>query len=276
MRSVGIVACSNAQKPEWREQNQNLIHFLEGNGKKVLVSNCIYEKKGVFSGSGKERASELMKFFSDPEVDEIYDISGGDIANEILDYLDFDVIQKSRATFWGYSDLTTIINAIYTQTGKSSILFQVKTMVQGDHQSLQRQRFLDRTDLFQPSFRFIQGDSVRGTVIGGNIRCFLKLAGTKYFPDVTGKVLLMESLDGKVPQMTTYLSQLKSCGVFDKISGILLGTFCEMETLNCQPNIASLVRSFAGEQMPIAQTREIGHWSDSKAIWIGTEINIKK
>lgn len=44
MKSVGIVACSDAQKPEWKEQNQTLIHFLEKAGNKVFVSNCIYEK----------------------------------------------------------------------------------------------------------------------------------------------------------------------------------------------------------------------------------------
>ena len=83
MKSVGIVACSNAQKEEWKEQNLNPIDFLKKTGNHVLVSNCIYEKNGVLSGTGKERAYELMKFFDNPDVKNIYDISGGDIANEI-------------------------------------------------------------------------------------------------------------------------------------------------------------------------------------------------
>lgn len=139
---------------------------------------------------------------------------------------------------------------------------------------MQRQRFINKSDLFNPSFRFIQGNLIRGVVVGGNIRCFLKLAGTKYFPDVTNKILLIESLGGKVPQMISYLSQLKSCGVFDKIKGILLGTFSEMEANNCEPDMISLVRLFAGNDMQIAQTKEIGHDNNSKAIWIGKEIEI--
>jgi len=274
MKSVGIVACSDAQKPEWKEQNQTLIHFLEKAGNKVFVSNCIYEKMGALSGTGKERASELMKFFSNHDIEDIYDISGGDMANEVLDALDFEQIKNSNATFWGYSDLTTVINAIYSQTGKSSVLYQIKNLVYGDYQDMQRQRFINKSDLFNPSFRFIQGNSIRGVVVGGNIRCFLKLAGTKYFPDVTNKILLIESLGGKVPQMISYLSQLKSCGVFDKIKGILLGTFSEMEANNCEPDMISLVRLFAGNDMQIAQTKEIGHDNNSKAIWIGKEIEI--
>ncbi len=276
MNSVGIVACSNAQKAAWEEQNQNLIAFLEKAGKNVLVSNCIYEKNGVLSGTGKERANELMKLFSNPDVENIYDISGGDIANEVLDELDYKQIKNSKATFWGYSDLTTVINAIYSQTGKSSVLYQIKNLVHGGYQDTQRQRFINKSDLFNPSFRFIQGSFIRGVVIGGNIRCFLKLAGTRYFPDVTDKILLIESLGGQVPQMITYFSQLKSCGVFEKIKGILLGTFSEMEANHCEPDIISLIRLFAGNDIPIAQTREIGHNDDSKAIWIGKEIAINR
>ena len=59
---------------------------------------------------------------------------------------------------------------------------------------------------------------------------------------MTGKILLLESRSGKVPQMITFLSQLKQLGVFDKVSGILLGTFTEMESEKCTPTIEELVK----------------------------------
>lgn len=274
MKAVGIVACSNALTLDRKEQTQSLIDFLQSTGRRVIVSNCIYERDGPFSGTGKARAAELMKLFGTPDVENVYDISGGDIANEVLDWLDFAQIQASHATFWGYSDLTTVLNAIYSQTGKSSILYQVNHMVYGAYQSLQRQRFLGKTDLFHPYFRFIQGHTMRGIVVGGNIRCFLKLSGTPYFPETTGRLLLLESLGGEVPQMVTYLSQLKSCGALDKVAGILLGTFSKMEKNRCVPNIATLVRSFVGSDIPIAQTDEIGHHANSKAIRIGSMLSL--
>lgn len=145
----------------------------------LLVSSCIYEREGVFSGTGKERTSELMKLFSNPYVEDIYDISGGDMANEVLDELDFEQIKKSNATFWGYSDLTTVINAIYSQTGNSSVLFQVKNMVYGDNQNMQRQRFVNKLELFNPAFRFVQGNSIKGMVIGGKHQMLFKISGNK-------------------------------------------------------------------------------------------------
>ncbi len=273
MKTVGIVASSDAQKEEYRDQNDELFAYLEGIGSKVILSNCIYEKNGPLSGTGKERAAELMKFFGNPEIDDIYDISGGDIANQILEELDYEVIRRSRATFWGYSDLTTVINAIFTMTGKSSVLYQVKNLA-WEEKELQRRRFESEEALFRPAFRFVRGESMEGIVIGGNIRCFLKLSGTRYFPDVRDKVLLLESLGGEVPQMITSLSQLKQLGVFDQISGILLGTFTQMEAKKCQPDIIALVKEFTGEHVPIAHTEEIGHGKDSKAIRIGERIRI--
>lgn len=73
MKTVAIVACSNGQKEEYRSQNEELARYLEKTGHKVLWSNDIYEKNAAFSGTGAERAAELMRFFNDPEVEEIYD-----------------------------------------------------------------------------------------------------------------------------------------------------------------------------------------------------------
>ena len=107
---------------------------------------------------------------------------------------------------------------------------------------------------------------MEGIVVGGNIRCLLKLAGTPYWPDMREKILLLESFGGKLPQMVTYLSQLSQMGVFKKVNGILLGTFTKMEADNCQPDMAKLLLEFTEKKTPIAKTPLIGHGTDSKAI----------
>ena len=274
MRTAGITACSDGLSEDSREENESLIRFLEGTGCSVAVSSCLYQKNGPYSGSGPERAAELMKLFLNPNVTDIYDISGGDLANEILDYLDFDKIRDSKATFWGYSDLTAVINAIYAQTGKSSLLYSARNLVRGDFQKMQRQRFLRGDALFAPHFTMVQGTSMKGIVVGGNLRCFLKLAGTRYFPDLEDKLLLLEARSGRVPQMAACLSQLRSMGAFEKVRGVLLGTFSQMEKEKCEPSILPLLQAAAGTEIPIAKTTEIGHGGDSKAIRIGEEIQI--
>ena len=65
-------------------------------------------------------------------------------------------------------------------------------------------------------------------------------------------------------------------GVFDKISGILLGTFTAMESLKHSPTVVDLVRQYAGINIPIAKTSDIGHGTDSKGIVIGALLHLQK
>lgn len=94
----------------------------------------------------------------------------------------------------------------------------------------------------------------------------------RYWPDMSGKVLLLEGLHGTVPQMTAYLNQLEQIGVFQKVNGILLGTFTEMEEKNCYPTMIDLIKRYVGKELPVLKTGEIGHGSNSKAILIGEEL----
>ena len=116
---------------------------------------------------------------------------------------------------------------------------------------------------------------MQGIVVGGNIRCFLKLAGTEYMPDLTDKILFLESFGGTVAKMETYLCQLQQMGAFNKVAGIILGTFTEMENEKCIPTIETLIKRIAGKDIPIAVTRNIGHGIDSKGIMIGQELYLK-
>ena len=270
---VAIVCCSNGQKATYKEKISELSKTLQKIGLIPVFSDFIYAEESVFAGSARERADSLMSFYRDKEIQMIFDISGGDIANEILPYLDFEVIAGSNKEFWGYSDLTTIINAIYAKTGKKSVLYQVRNLIyeDSDRQLLHFTNTVmnEKRDLWNFEYRFLQGKELSGIVVGGNIRCLLKLAGTEYWPDMTDKILLLESLGGTAAQMVTYLSQLQQIGVFNKISGVLLGTFTEMEREQSIPSIEELVMRYAGTQLSIAKTQNIGHGTDSKGIVIG-------
>lgn len=275
---VVLVCCSNGQSRRNEGIIKQLETVLQQAGLTAVCSPYLYEKDSVFSGTGKERAESLMQFYQDDSIRAVFDLSGGDLANEILSYLDYEIIACNDKMFWGYSDLTTVINGIYAKTGKASVLYQIKNLVSKDAkeqlENWRRTVLHGEDDLFAFPYRMIQGESMQGIVVGGNIRCLLKLAGTEYWPDMTGKVLLLEALHGTVPQMVAYLNQLAQIGVFEQINGILLGTFTQMEEENTQPGIVELVKQYAGTEIPIAKTEEIGHGTDSRAIMIGKEISL--
>ena len=277
IKKVGIVACSNGLSTSSREYVDNLTKILNELSLKPVFSEYIYAENSVFQGSGEERANALMNFYRNDEITAIYDISGGDIANETILYLDFDVIKNSDKQFWGYSDLTTIINAVYTKTGKKSVLYQVRKLVECEQrkENFRETVMNGKNDLFDFPYEFINGSCMSGIIVGGNIRCLLKLAGTEYFPDLNGKILLLESLGGGILQMTALLSQLKMLGAFEKVSGIMLGTFTKLEETADAETVGTLVKKFAGN-IPIAKTQFVGHGSDSYAVEIGRYYSFKE
>ena len=286
-QTAGIVACSNAVDKAYEYKIQELRDTLKSMGIDTVMSDHIYDTGYGYSGTGKERAEALMKFYLDDNIDMIYDISGGDIANEILSYLDYEIISRTNKEFWGYSDLTAVINAIYVKTGKTSVLFQVRNLI-GREWGMQCMRFeqmmqneskiFDRQNgsLFDVNYELVQGEKMEGILVGGNIRCLLKLAGTEYWPDMSGKILFLEARSGQNSQMTNYLSHLKQLGVFDQIHGLVLGTFSELETCVGMPQMKDLIAGYIDEKLPFAMTREVGHGADSKAIRIGENLIIEK
>lgn len=275
---AAIVCCSNGLSAEEQEKILRVQEKLSEFGLQPLASRYLYAKESIFSGTAAERAGSLMEFFKEKEVKVIFDVSGGDIANEILPFLDFGEIAASEAVFCGYSDLTTVMNAIYTMTGKASLWYQAKNLV-GKEEAWQcsvfPEAFLNETgpggELFQLRYEWIQGASMQGTVVGGNVRCLLKLAGTPYWPGMQGKILFLEARSGSQAQMVAYLNQLKQMGVFEQVNGILLGTFLQLEKEETGISMADLVRRYAGEKLPIARTADVGHRSGSRALWIGRE-----
>ncbi|NFR87122.1 MULTISPECIES: S66 peptidase family protein [unclassified Clostridium] len=277
---VGIIACSNGVDKSMELKMNELKRTLNFIGLNVIFSNTIYKKYSVFNGSGKERANELMKLFEDRSIKAIFDISGGDLANGILEYLDFDTIKKNSKLFFGYSDLSVVINALYAKSNIKMYLYQIRNLI-GDNSEIQIKNFIetfmeDKKSLFDFKYEWIQGKSIEGVVVGGNIRCFLKLAGTEYMPKFKDKILLLESLSGNVAKMTTYLTHYKQLRVFKEIKGIILGNFTEMENNQYSPSIIELVKDIVSdENMPIVKTSEIGHGSDSKCIVIGKNIELK-
>ena len=275
---VGIVCCSNGLNKNQAATINMLVQLLEKSGFVPELSPYLYGDENGRAGTARERADALMHFYKDEAVDEIFDVSGGDMANEILPYLDFQTIAWSKKHFWGYSDLTTILNAIYARTGKSSVLYQVRNLTY-DRSQEQLTDFLGTmlggsSALYDFPCEFVRGTHMEGIVVGGNIRCLLKLAGTPFWPDMREKILLLEAYSGEVPQMVTYLSQLKQIGVFKKINGILLGTFTKMDANVCKPDMTELVLEFAEKRTPVAATSFIGHGTDSKAIRIGHHLKL--
>jgi len=266
--TVALIACSDPISQDRRVQINELIGHLQQWGLQVVEANTLID-----AHTAQEKANELNRLFADPQIKAIFDISGGDLANGILPYLNYTQIRTAQTAFFGMSDLTVVLNAIVQQSQIQTYHYQIMNIIK-EHGAEQRQQFYRTffeggSDLYQFDFDFIQGEHLNGDVIGGNIRCFLKLVGTPYFPDVSGKVILLESWSGRAARIMSMLDQLHQIGVFASCSGILLGTFTEIEQHHEWHQIQQyLLQLTAQHPIPIVKSKGIGHNSDSKCIII--------
>ena len=274
---VALVVCSNGKAREDKIKLDKLEEALKSLGLVPIYSNYLYKDEFGRSASAEVRAQEVMNFFRDESIKAIFDISGGDLSNEILDYLDYDIIKKHIKPFFGYSDLSVVLNTITAKTGEPTYLYQVLNIIRNKdiRNRFEKTVLYNEPDLVNISWEFFQCEEISGIVAGGNIRCFLKLAGTQYFPDLENRVLFLEGLGTTVESLITHLAQLKQMGVFDKISGLLLGTFTNIEKIYNKNDIYSIVKDFTAKDLPVAKTSEVGHDINSKMITIGGRINIK-
>ena len=278
---IGVISCSNGLNIK----HKNIIDELKLNLKSLDIDmvegDTLYAKEyNLFSGTGEEKARALEKLFLDKDIKMIFDISGGDLANEVLDFLDFNLIKENPKPFFGYSDLTVLLNAIYSQCHIATYNYQLRNLIdkfkEEQMQNFKASFIEGKEDIFNLDYKWINGSHLEGRVVGGNIRCLLKLAGTKYMPDFKDKILFLESFSGNSAKMVTYITQYKNLGVFNEVKGIILGEYTEMEREDLKPDIVEILKRVIGEiNIPILKTRDLGHGADAKCIPIGKYLILK-
>ncbi|MGG7143209.1 S66 family peptidase [Clostridium nigeriense] len=278
--TIGLISCSNGLDYNMKDKINELISLLSSMKINVINSNALYRNIDGSTANGKFRANELMSLYDNKDIKAIFDLSGGDLCNEVLDYLDYEKITSSPKPFIGYSDLTVILNALYSKTRFINYNYQLRNLIREDSKNqinyFKEIFLLDKDIINQINYKFIKGNYMEGIVIGGNIRCFLKLAGTNYIPSFENKILFLEALSGDVNKISTFIAQYKQIGAFSKINGIILGTFTELDKKYNSNYIEKLfLDKLKNYNIPIVKTSDLGHSPNSKLIPIGKNITLK-
>ena len=72
-------------------------------------------------------------------------------------------------------------------------------------------------------WKVLNAGTVRGNIVVANLNTLMSAAGTNYFPELDNKVLLIEEMSAPWSKEERSLRQLQLMGVFDKISGLIMG-----------------------------------------------------
>jgi muramoyltetrapeptide carboxypeptidase LdcA involved in peptidoglycan recycling len=236
---------------------QSLKEALEGIGAKVVVSPFVSQPS-----SGRMRAALFNEWVREG-VDILFDVSGGNLANQTIPYLDLDAWKQSKTLFAGYSDLTPVLNVLSVY--KPCLLYSAVRNVEETIDWL-----LGGQALFDWHAYALQPGTISGIIMGGNLRCLLKLAGTPAFPDLTDKILFLEANSGTPAFLASCFAQLEQMGVPAKIAGVLLGQFTQLD----QSHDDSWFDFLSAWSVPVFRTRDIGHAPGSKALPLGRNLTL--
>lgn len=258
-------------------------------GFKVTYSKRAEEMDEFKSSSVESRAKDLHEAFTDKNVKGIMPAIGGFNVNQILKYLDYDLIKSNPKILCGYSDITALGLAIYAKTGLvnySGPVFSSFGMIEGiDYTIDYFKKCLmengsfevthsnkwsdDRWYLNQNKRKFfknkgylvIEEGEAEGKTIGGNLCTLNLLQGTEFMPDVEDVILFLED-DGESSlnlfdrNLQSLLHQPKF-----KINGLLVGRF-QRASHATDAKITKMIKTKKElKGIPIVANLDFGHTS---------------
>lgn len=297
---VAIVSPSGFVPEGLRLQFNEGIKFLESLGLKVKIGKNCLGQYYYASGTVEERLNDIHDAFADKEVKALIMSIGGASANHLLDGLDFDLIKDNPKIFCGISDGTTILNPIFSKTGLVTyhgpdLIFTfglpmspsiknnlIKTIFEGSIGQLNPNPDWKGLDELNKNERYKGWNCVRkgkavGKLIGGNIDCLIKLENTKFRPSYKDAILFLEAFAVSAEDMHQELTHLRQSGVFDDISGLVLGYFygSHMEDKKQDREIYEVVLEVTKDYtFPILEIGEIGHNVENYILPIGCKATI--
>lgn len=281
--TIGVVAPSEIISDEDLEQIESSKKFFESLGYKVKFGKYVSKNSTGYGASAKEKAEDINNMFADKRINAIICAEGGWNCNSTFDYIDYNIIKENPKIFCGYSDITSLSNALYSRTGLITFhgpnFKSISDWNEIDKYSAEEliNRFQNRSLSLgrkEDEFVTIQEGQSEGKLVGGNLSLTTGLISGKYKIDFTDKILMIEELGYETnPSFASnYLYQMKQNCVFDKIKGIWVGNYEHESGIALEKILLDVL----GDEysFPIIKSNNFGHCERKITIPIGIKARI--
>ena len=246
--TIGIVAPGSPMAPVRLEKG---VEYLRNRGYRVVLGEHVRDKRGYLAGDDVDRAFDLEQMFRNPDVKAIFCARGGYGAQRLLDLIDYDEIAANPKIFVGYSDVTALQLALWAKVGLVTYSGPMPAveMALGIDPFTETNfwRTVEEPGFSGPfpqpdgaSYRVLKPGRGRGPLVGGCLSLVVSLLGTPYEPNFTGAILFLEDIGEEPYRLDRYLAQLRLAGVFDRVEGIVLGQFLDVEVKDSDTPTLSL------------------------------------
>lgn len=239
----------------------------------------------------EDRKKDIEDAFLDKNVKAIIFARGGFFSNQLLDEINYEIIRKNPKIVVGFSDVTSLLNAIYSQTGLKTYYgpnFSVLAMRKGnDYTYNYLKKILNEEEEYfikpatywscdkwykdQENRYFIKNEGMNviyegyaeGTIIGGNLNTFSLLQGTKYMPTNEKEILFIEennwATDDYLYEFDRRLQSLTQQKFFRNIKGIIIGRAQQNVNMNIERWTKLISMNNKLKNIPIVLNADFGH-----------------
>jgi muramoyltetrapeptide carboxypeptidase len=287
------------------KDNQKLaIKKLEELGFKVTFGKNVNESDDFRSSSIESRIEDLHEAFRDKNVKGIFAVIGGFNSNQLLKYIDYDLIKNNPKVFCGYSDITALQNAIFAKTGLvtySGPAFSSFAMKKGFDFNLDYfKKSLMSNDKFevihskewsddawykdQDNREFIKDEDywiinegkAQGTIVGANLCTFNLLQGTEFMPSMKDSILFIEDdSESKAVNFDRDLQSLIHLPEFSGVKGIVIGRF-QKDSEVTESLVRQMIKSKKElKNIPVIANADFGHTNPMITFPIGGTASIE-
>ncbi len=285
---IAIISPAGSVVPEQLESTLNII---KSKGYVPVLGHNLYgkfENEYSYSGTEKERISDLNWALNNDEISAIWASRGGYGCQHLLQHLKLKDFKKYPKWYIGYSD-NTVIQSYLFDKGFASIHGQtLKTSSFGVIDEGYNKIF-DILEGNSPKYlveynKFNKEGSAEGVLVGGNLALIYALLGTKYSYDFDDKILFIEDIGENFYALDRMIMSLELAGVFKKISGLIVGGMTNMgnekENKNYEESFDELAYQLISNRLKKYDFPTIfgfpnGHIFDNKPLIIGADVKIK-
>ncbi len=267
--TIGVAAPS--ARFDDKRLNQG-IECLKNLGFQVHVPRAIFGEKRYLAGDDASRAAVVNELFADPGIKGIIAARGGFGAMRMLEFLDWELIQKNPKLFMGFSDATAFLMALIQHSQLAGIhgpnLVSLADAGPKTISSFYKAITGLPGDIRMPKGLCLSPGQAMGKLMGGNMATLVHLIGTPFQPDFKESVLFLEDVGEPAYKIDRMLSQMKMAGLFLGVKGVVTGSFENCETPEYIPQILSEI--FDG--LPLLMGLDAGHGDINLSLAMGLDV----
>lgn len=257
------------------------INYFKNIGLTPVFAKNLSKNYRYMAGTDKERADNINKLFKDNSIKALFCLRGGAGATRILDLLDYNLIKQNKKPIFGLSDSTALQNALITKTNTTSYTGFLPLYDLDDDINKTLDASLQKT-LFNNHQTIISGNCLKkgeckGKIIGGCLSVLTYLCGTQYFPNLSGKILLLEDIGEKTYKIDLMLNQLKQQKNFNRLKAIIIGQFHNCIISDKEDGtIEDCIKDFTnGLNIPIITNFAYGHIKERYVVPLNKTVTLK-